>query len=147
MADATKELKVIINLEDNLSRKMPSVTGSIIKAELAMTALRGAMNTARNVMNTFVNTAKEVIMQGGKFESWRLSFDTMLGSAEKGSKLMKEVSDFARKTPFDLPQVVEGSKQLLAMGSSADEASAGREAFIRWSPAELKAFEDYKLKW
>jgi hypothetical protein len=32
------------------------------------------------------------------------------------------------------------------LGSSADEASAGREAFIRWSPAELKAFEDYKLK-
>ena len=54
------------------------------------------------------------------FEQARIAFDTMLGSAEKGRKIMGELSDFARKTPFTLPDVVTGAKQLLAYGIEAN---------------------------
>jgi tape measure domain-containing protein len=45
----------------------------------------------------------------------------MLGSAEKAKQLLKEISDFAVKTPFQLPELVEGSKKLLAYGLEADK--------------------------
>jgi tape measure domain-containing protein len=55
------------------------------------------------------------------FEQARIAFDTMLGSVEKGRKMMGELSDFARKTPFELPEVVTGAKQLLAYGIEAEK--------------------------
>src|SRR3712207_2818716 len=32
-----------------------------------------------------------------KFEQWKMSFDTMLGSSEKASVLLSQISDFATK--------------------------------------------------
>lgn len=55
------------------------------------------------------------------FEQWKISFDTMLGSSEKSSKLLNQISDFAIKTPFELPQLVEGSKRLLAYNIEAEK--------------------------
>ncbi len=40
----------------------------------------------------------------------------MLGSAEKADKLLRELSDFSKKTPFELVGIRENAKQLLAMG-------------------------------
>ena len=54
--------------------------------------------------------------QAGKMEQWRISFETMLGSAEKARELLEEIKDFAKATPFELPGVIESSKQLLAFG-------------------------------
>ena len=64
---------------------------------------------------------KKALDSASDYQQARIAFDTMLGSAEKGQKMMKELSEFAKKTPFDLPQVVEGAKSLLAYGISADK--------------------------
>lgn len=40
----------------------------------------------------------------------------MLGSATDAQQLLKELSVFASKTPFELPDVRSNAKQLLAMG-------------------------------
>ena len=55
------------------------------------------------------------------FEQTRIAFETMLGSAEKAGKTLSELSKFAEKTPFELPQVEQASKRLLAYGVSAEE--------------------------
>jgi hypothetical protein len=45
----------------------------------------------------------------------------MLGSAENASALLKDLSDFAAKTPFTMPSIVSASKQLLAYGFGQEE--------------------------
>jgi tape measure domain-containing protein len=45
----------------------------------------------------------------------------MLGSADKAKSLLMQISSFAAATPFELPQVVEGGKNLLAFGVSMDQ--------------------------
>lgn len=40
----------------------------------------------------------------------------MLGSAEKADKLLRELSNFAQTTPFELTGIRDTAKQLLAMG-------------------------------
>lgn len=60
--------------------------------------------------------AKAAITASGEWEQFRVSFETMLGSADRAADLMEKIQDFAKKTPFQLPQVVQGTKTLLAMG-------------------------------
>lgn len=50
------------------------------------------------------------------YEQSRIAFETMLGSADKARSLMSDIADFAKQTPFELPEVVAGTKQLLAFG-------------------------------
>jgi len=54
-------------------------------------------------------------------EQMNVAFKTMLRSAEKGKKLTKELFDFAERTPFQIENIGETAKQLLAVGFEQDE--------------------------
>lgn len=56
------------------------------------------------------------VKSAGDFEQSRIAFEVMLGSADKARKMMGDIADFAKSTPFELPEVVTGAKQLLAFG-------------------------------
>ena len=64
--------------------------------------------------------AIKAINIAGEFELAGVAFETMLGSVEKGQKLLKELDVFATKTPFSIKGVQESAKQLLAVGVTAD---------------------------
>jgi tape measure domain-containing protein len=57
----------------------------------------------------------------GDMEQTRVSFTTMLGSAEKATKLINDLQDFAKKTPFELTGLQTATKQLLAYGFAQEE--------------------------
>jgi len=61
------------------------------------------------------------LRQAGKFEQAEIAFETMLGSAERAATLLKDITQFARKTPFQLPDLIEASKRVLAFGFSMEE--------------------------
>ena len=64
--------------------------------------------------------AKAAFTQAAAFEQSTVAFETMLGSAEKGQTLLRQISDFAAKTPFTLPGVEESTRMLLAMGIESE---------------------------
>jgi tape measure domain-containing protein len=53
-------------------------------------------------------------------EKTHAGFLTMLGDAEAVTKLMKELQEFAASTPFELPELQEAARMMLAFGSGAD---------------------------
>lgn len=57
----------------------------------------------------------------GEFQQLEIAFETILKNKEKSDQLMREITDFAAKTPFDLKQVASGAKQLLAYGEASEE--------------------------
>ena len=65
----------------------------------------------------FVSQAAQI---RGTFQQLEIAFSTMLQSEEKATALMKDVTEFAAKTPFDLQGVASGVKQLLAFGSASE---------------------------
>ena len=67
-----------------------------------------------------VDLGKRVIQLADNYEQAKISFTTMLGSADKAESLLSKLSSFAKQTPFELTDVRENAKQLLAMGISAD---------------------------
>lgn len=69
-------------------------------------------------------TLFEALIGGNaQFEQYMASFEVLLGGAEQAQKRMDELTVFAAKTPFELPQVVEAEKRLLAYGVAAKDTA------------------------
>jgi tape measure domain-containing protein len=62
----------------------------------------------------------DIINVRGEFQQLEIAFTTMLGSGERATSLMQQITQTAVTTPFDLKGVANGAKQLLAYGESAD---------------------------
>lgn len=75
-----------------------------------------------------IAAATFAIKSASDYEQSRIAFDTMLGSAEAGAKMLKNISKFARRTPFELPEVVTGAKQLLAYNIAGEKVLPTLEA-------------------
>ena len=79
----------------------------------------------KNVMSTFgwifawlgiVQLWKNILTLGSNYEQTEVAFTTMLWSGEKAQKMLKDLSNFAAKTPFEVPGLRQTTKQLLAFG-------------------------------
>jgi len=62
-----------------------------------------------------------LLNKAGQQEQTLIAFETMLGSADKAVKLLKEIKDFADVTPFETDEVVRASKGLLAFGVATED--------------------------
>jgi tape measure domain-containing protein len=98
--------------------KLSTVGGGLNKLGNSAVALAGGMAAVGTALALAGNAA---LNNASDYQQSRIAFDTMLGSAEKGQAIMKQLSEFAKKTPFDLPQVVQGAKSLLAYGIEAEK--------------------------
>lgn len=57
----------------------------------------------------------------GKAEQLQVAFTTMIGDADKAKETLASLTDFAAKTPFQLPEVQDAAKKLLAFGTAAED--------------------------
>jgi hypothetical protein len=80
-----------------------------------------ATSVIQNLASSMQQLAGSVIQVGAQTEKTAVAFETFLGSAEEAKRVMKEVRDFAATTPFELPEVTEAAKQLLATKTPADQ--------------------------
>lgn len=74
---------------------------------------------ATGILGTIGALTRSMVDVAATMEQNRIAFTTMTGSAELAGKTLKQLSDFAATTPFELPQLVEGSKKLLAYNIEA----------------------------
>jgi tape measure domain-containing protein len=99
-------------------RAIDEFSGVFSKAN-KQTAALGTAITAFGVLGA--GAIAMVVNQAAKFEQTQTAFTTMLGSEEKALKTLKELTDFAARTPFTIPGVEKAAKQLLAVGFEAEE--------------------------
>ena len=65
----------------------------------------------------------QVARTRGEFQQLEVAFTTMLGSAEKASALMAQITKTAAVTPFGLQEVAGGAKSLMAYGVEAEKVN------------------------
>lgn len=124
---ATSNLSLVITAKDEATAKLRNVSNSVSKLSgssgfgmLSKTAEIAAKSVA--IFGTALTVAGGfAVKSASNFEQQRVSFENMLGSAEKARNMLKQLSDFAAKTPFQLPEIVNAGKQLLSYGVSAEE--------------------------
>jgi tape measure domain-containing protein len=86
--------------------------GGIIKGAGLAGAAIGGVASAAVVMG--VKTAASM-------EQARISFTTMLGSAQEADSFIRDLQNFAAKTPFDFPGLQDAASSLLSAGIQADK--------------------------
>lgn len=142
-------VRVIIDAIDNASKNFKNVASQAGNLGSAINTL-GIAGAALGVSAGLL--AKNFINQAGAMEQNQVAFETMIGSAERAKNLLQEMQVFAKQTPFNLPELVEGGKRLLAYNVEASDliptlemlgnitAGVGREKL----PALILAFGQVK---
>lgn len=62
-----------------------------------------------------------IIKLGSDMEQTRISFETMLGSADKANITIQGLNEFSNVTPFNNKEVLQAGRNLLAMGVSSEK--------------------------
>jgi len=100
-------------------------SGTFKRASLGMKGLKatfiagGVAAVAFGVAMTAIGVSS--LKAAADFEQTEIAFTTMLGSAETAQKMLKELADFAKKTPFTLRGVERSARQLMAVGFQAED--------------------------
>lgn len=78
--------------------------------------LLGIIGIAREAASAMTEFIKGGVAGAASMEQAAVSFEVMLGSADKAKTLLKDLSDFAASTPFELPELVGATRKLVAFG-------------------------------
>ena len=111
---------------NSLSQNMKIANGQVLSIGNAFNAISDTIISKLGMIGVAFSAqqfASKAMMIRGEFQQLEIAFNTMLGSAEKGSELMNQLVNTAAKTPFDLKGVANGAKQLLAYGVAAEEVN------------------------
>ena len=65
-----------------------------------------------------------VIKSGAKLQTLEVGFRSLMGGAEEASKMVQQLNKFTAQTPFQLEDVARSARQLLAVGTAADDVNA-----------------------
>lgn len=142
---STKRISFQIDAQDNASatlsrvkRELENVSKASGKVSSSVSGFGSTFSTEIGLLSSAASLASKAVLGLGaalttagvfavksaaSYEQQRTAFEAMLGSADEAKKLLREVSDFAAQTPFELPEVVTGAKRLLAFGVSAKDVT------------------------
>jgi len=118
--------KQLTDMADKGSKGLNKAAKSAIKFS---TILRYVENAAKAVVRTIINIGKagveafkqitkQAIAANIQFESYATQFTTLLGSEQDALQRIEELTQFAVKTPFELPEIVEASRVLQVFGGT-----------------------------
>jgi tape measure domain-containing protein len=62
-------------------------------------------------------------------EQAQIAFETLLGSSSKAHAYLDQLKEFAAKTPFELPGLIDASRQLIGVGLNTKETMTTLQAY------------------
>lgn len=110
----SSEVSIVIKAIDEFSTTMDSLSKNLKANTAGFIAL-----TAAGAGITAIGVAS--LKVAADFEQSTIAFTTMLGSAEKADSFLRELADFAKRTPFTLKGIETASRKLLAVGFAAED--------------------------
>lgn len=125
MGSKDTKLKIIVDAENRTQGVFNTLTGNLDTIRKSHEGLISSMKTVGAVGTAaFAGLSlltAGIVKAGAGFEQTQIAFETMLGSADLAKKSLADLSKFAARTPFELMQLEEASKRLLAYGLTAED--------------------------
>jgi tape measure domain-containing protein len=125
VASNETKLQIVVDAQNNtnstfakVGSNLDAVTKSTANLRAGMMAVGTAGTVAFTGLSLLTSTA---VKTAASFEQSQIAFTTLLGSADKAQDTLQNLFHFAATTPFEIPQLLTASKQLLAYGESADD--------------------------
>jgi tape measure domain-containing protein len=113
-----KEYEKGLRKAETQANKAGSKIGSIFKNAFSVTLGMGMFKALEKGFKATISTAIDF---NSMLQTAQIGFATMLGSAEKAQKFLEDMADFAVRTPFEYPELLEAAKRMLAYGFAAEE--------------------------
>jgi tape measure domain-containing protein len=107
----------IVSSTDKAKNSFMSL-GEVIKSSLAFGAVYQGLALVKQGFDAVVGGG---IQFNANMQENEIAFTQMLGSAEKAKAMLADLTQFAATTPFELPQVEDAAKKLLAFGFQAEQ--------------------------
>jgi tape measure domain-containing protein len=104
-----------------LKNDLTNAKGETEKAVGQMSATVGSLVAPFLAAAASLTTLRRALMASGQFEQTTIAFDTMLGSAEETRKTLASLTDFAAKTPFEMPEILQAARGLIQFGERGDD--------------------------
>jgi len=121
----SKQYEKSLDRLENVTKKRALTLGNIFKGALSVTI---GMTMFEAVKRGFRVVVGEAISFNAQMEQARIGFTTMLGSAERAEAFLRDMADFAVRTPFEFPELLDASKRMLAYGFAAEDVLPTMEA-------------------
>lgn len=102
----------------NRTLKDKSLLNSVRDINTSVGSFAKKWSVASLAVGAFAGSA---VVAAAKNEVMRKSFDVLTGSVEKGGQLLKDLYAFASKTPFEVTELGDAAKMLLAMGIETEK--------------------------
>lgn len=103
------------SLGETANAELQSMDGFMAKAAQTAAGLFAA--------DKLKDFASAIATVRGEYQQLEIAFETMLGSKSQADALMAQLIDTAATTPFEMKEIAEASKMLLAYGMAADEVN------------------------
>lgn len=123
-----KDLKTRLReAESSLLHTAGVAEGSSLRVSQAIDGIgRTAFATATAILG--LGSAFEAVKRGvglaADAEAMSTTFRVLIGDAEVAKKTLGELQEFALKTPFEMPELLESAKQMVAFGEDAENIVA-----------------------
>lgn len=113
---------------DEISRKATS-TGSRLRKAFSFSNFKGSlmslpgMELLTNPYTLISAGVGAVTALGAQAEQTSVAYTTLVGSEEKAAGILKEINDFAAKTPYGNLDLIDNAKTMLNFGVQADKVN------------------------
>ena len=123
---AQERVQIRLDAVDNTKRALTGLRGGLDKVKTSVFNLRNAFIGigAGVAIRGFVNAGMQI-------ENLGVQLKALLGSAKAGQKALKQVTDFAATTPFELSNIQEGVSSLATVKKTAEEAGVSFEELLK----------------
>lgn len=99
-----------------------ATTNEVNKANASTTSYTGGLSRLVTVAGALaiaygaMNVASSLFFRGVELEQTKVKFEVLLGSAEKGAAMLKQLNDYANATPYSNDGIIKASETMLGFG-------------------------------
>lgn len=125
LGDASDYVRMWLDAERQTNKSIGQIQNSLGSANSHLGALQritqgvGQELVALTGILGGIGAVAKSIKLSADFETMGIAFQALTGSASTAKTTIAQLTDFAAKTPFNIPQVNEAAKQMLAYGTEA----------------------------
>ena len=116
--DSTKTLQIVLQAKDEASKTLGQFQKNAEGLQINLKAVGIALAA---VGAASIAAGKSFVDAAGFVQQQRAAFKTLIGDSELAESTYRSLVEFAAKTPFQIPEILEQSKRLLAMGTNAKD--------------------------
>jgi len=121
----SKQFEKDLSRLEGVTRREATTLGAVFKNAFSVALGIGVSEAVKRGFQAIASTS---ISFNAQMEQARIGFTTMLGSAERAEAFLSDMAEFAAKTPFEFPELLDASKRMLAYGFAAEDVLPTMEA-------------------